>query len=82
MFNRAISSMSAHVRWIQSSAHNIANIDTENFKAGRTVIEIGPEAVVEPTAQSTDLAREMGEQIVLSNGFEVQTRVFRDALKI
>jgi flagellar hook protein FlgE len=77
MIASAINSMRAHTIWMQSSANNVANINTGHFGAGRTVIENGPKAVVEQTGKATDLGKEMTDQVVLSDGFEAQVAAIR-----
>jgi len=72
-----VNSMQAHQAWMNQSANNVANINTEPFDAKRTVIEEGPVAVSEPTGKPTDLAKEMTDQITISGGFEAQASVIK-----
>jgi flagellar hook protein FlgE len=72
-----VNSMIAHQTWMDQSANNVANINTEAFEANRTVLEEGPMPVSESTGEATDLAKEMTDQIVASDGFEVQASVIK-----
>jgi len=71
-FDSSIRSMQAHTTWMQNSAHNVANLNTQNFDAKNTRIESDTRAVTQPSGQATRLAKEMADQIVLSDGFEAQ----------
>ncbi|WOE72376.1 flagellar basal body rod C-terminal domain-containing protein [Hydrogenimonas thermophila] len=72
-----VNSMLAYQSWMNQSANNVANINTELFDANRTVIEEGPVPVSESTGKPTDLAKEMTDQIVVADGFEAQASVIK-----
>jgi len=72
-----INSMQAHQAWMNQSANNVANVNTDSFDANRTVIKEGPIPVSESTTEATDLTKEMTDQIVAADGFEVQASVIK-----
>ena len=72
-----VNSMQAHQAWMNQSANNVANVNTESFEANRTVIEEGPVPVSKSTGKATDLAKEMTDQVALSGGFEAQASVIK-----
>ncbi|WP_457596866.1 flagellar basal body rod C-terminal domain-containing protein [Hydrogenimonas sp.] len=67
-----INAMGAHTAWMNRNVHNIANVNTQNFDAGHTVIDAGPRAVTASTGRPTDLAKELPDQIVVEKGFSAQ----------
>ena len=72
-----INSMQAHQAWMNQSANNIANVNTESFDAKRTVIEEGLVPVSKSTGEATNLTKEMTDQIVAADGFEVQVSAIK-----
>ena len=72
MISTNLDAMAAHTAWMNANANNVANVNTENYDASRTVLDAGPTAVGKPTGQATNLSREIPEQIVISGGFSAQ----------
>ena len=73
--NNSMSSIYAHQDLLNSSAHNIANINTENFERSDTRIVEGANETVEATSvkiendennpySNTDLVKEFTDQIL------------------
>lgn len=59
--------------WMNTSAHNVANINTENYNASQTTINNDNGSVVSqtrPTQSRTDLAKEFTDQIAVEKSFE------------
>lgn len=72
------SAMLAHADFLASSAHNLANINTDVFDAKRTTldnsIQGSVKAVSASTNENTKLDQEMTDQIFIENGFDAQVR--------
>ncbi|NLC27353.1 MAG: flagellar biosynthesis protein FlgE [Campylobacteraceae bacterium] len=70
------SAMRAHADFLASSSHNVANANTNQYDAKRTVLENSLQgsvkAVHSSTSEGTKLAREMTDQISIENGFDAQ----------
>jgi flagellar hook-associated protein FlgK len=45
MISTNLNAMSAHTAWMNANANNVANVNTENYDASRTVLKAGPTAV-------------------------------------
>jgi len=60
-------SMMAHTEWMGNNANNVANVNADGFNSTQTTIQNPSEgsvqAVATTTESSTDLARELTEQI-------------------
>ncbi len=60
-------SMMAHQNWMSNNANNVANVNTEGFNSTQTTIQNPSEgsvqAVSSSTETSTNLARELTEEI-------------------
>ncbi len=54
------------------NANNIANVNTQNFKADDAKIENNLEVKVRKTDKSVDLTKEITDQIVIEDGFKAQ----------
>ncbi len=67
-----IDALISHSRWMDDNAHNVANVNTRDFKALETTIDAGPTAVVKQTDGAVDLSREIPEQVVIQGGFAAQ----------
>jgi len=66
-------SMTAVSNWMNNSAQNIANVNTEEYKATQTTISNQDTAVVAQSSKSTngtDLATEFTDQIAIEKSFE------------
>jgi len=72
------SSMQAHAAFMASSAHNVANVNTNPFIANRTTmnnnVQGNVQAVQSPTNGPTQISRELTDQISVENGFDAQIR--------
>ncbi|MFW9618367.1 MAG: flagellar basal body rod C-terminal domain-containing protein [Sulfurospirillum sp.] len=69
--------MTAMSNWMNNSANNVANVNTEKYNATQTTIENQGNTVVaqsSKTEQGTDLATEMTDQIALETAFEANTK--------
>lgn len=69
--------MMAMSNWMGNSAHNVANVNTDEFKATQTTITNQNDSVVAQSSQtenSTDLATEFTDQIALEGAFEANTK--------
>lgn len=65
--------MMALGNWMNTSAHNVANVNTENYNASQTTISNNNDAVVAQTRQTqnrTDLTKEFTDQITVEKSFE------------
>ena len=72
-----VNAMMAMSNWMGNNAHNVANVNTEEFKATQTTITNQNDAVVAQSVQtqnSTDLATEFTDQISLERAFEANTK--------
>jgi len=72
-----ISSISSHQTMLNTSAHNVANVNTDGFKPSSTVITNNGESTntrlsddTGSTTSQTDLAIEFTNQIVAQNAVE------------
>lgn len=77
-----VSGIRAAATHLSVSAHNIANVNTDGFKAYRAVsreqpIGQGVRVFVEGTEHATDLAEEMVEQVLALRYAQANRRVFR-----
>jgi len=66
-------SMTAMSNWMNNSAQNVANVNTEEYKATQTTISNQDTAVVAQSSKSTngtDLATEFTDQIAIEKSFE------------
>lgn len=69
--------MTAMSNWMNNSANNVANVNTEKYAATQTTITNQNNSVVaqsNPTENTTDLAREFTDQIALETSFEANTK--------
>lgn len=74
-------SMSAYTDWLASSSNNVANVNTQDYKATQTTLNSNTANAVEANFSKTDsgtqLATEMTDQITLERGFEANTKVIQ-----
>jgi len=73
----AMMSMSS---WMNSSANNVANVNTEGYSASRTTMNNENNAVVAQTRQTqngTDLAKEFTDQITIDKSFEANAQTIK-----
>lgn len=73
----SISSMS---NWMNSSANNVANLNTQDYNATRTTMSNSGNAVVANSAKTgnpTDLAKEVTDQIVIEKSVDVNAQAIK-----
>jgi len=74
-------SMMAHQDWMNTNAHNVANVNTQDFQATATTlqnpVEGSVQAVSSTTDFKTDLANEFTDQIVIEHGFDANAQVIK-----
>ncbi len=75
MISSNISSINAHQNWLNNSAHNTANVNTEDFTPNNTTINGASENSVvansSPASQTqTDIANELTNQINIERATE------------
>lgn len=74
-------SMMAHSNWMASNSNNVANVNSKNFKATDTTLQSQAEGDVQATFSkseaSTDLTKEITEQIPIEEGFEAQVAAIK-----
>lgn len=66
-------SMTAMSNWMNNSANNVANVNTDGYNATQTTITDQGNAVVAQSSKSkngTDLATEFTDQIAIDKSFE------------
>lgn len=79
----AASGLAAQSARIQVSAHNVANVNSQDFTPQRVTLAEGPggvRAIVEPApdpAAGVDLATEMVDQLSASRAYEANLAVLR-----
>jgi len=72
--------MMSMTNWMNTSANNVANVNTEGFNASRTTISNEGNAVVaqrSKTANATDLSKEFTDQIALEKSFEANAQTIK-----
>jgi flagellar hook protein FlgE len=65
-------SMMAHQTLMDINANNVANVNTQDFKASEAHIENNLEVSENTTNSGTDLTKELTDQIVIEDGFKAQ----------
>ena len=73
----SISSMS---NWMNSSANNVANLNTQDYNATRTTMSNSGNAIVAnsiKTGNPTDLAKEITDQIVIEKSLDVNAQAIK-----
>ena len=73
----SISSMS---NWMNSSANNVANLNTQDYNATRTTMSNSGNAVVAnsiKTGNPTDLAKEVTDQIVIEKSVDANAQAIK-----
>lgn len=73
----SISSMS---NWMNSSANNVANLNTQDYSATRTTMSNSGNAVVansSKTGNPTDLAKEVTDQIIIEKSVDVNAQAIK-----
>jgi len=81
-----VNSMNAHTNWLNSNANNIANVNTKDNNATRTVLENNTqgsvEAVNSKTNKETNLSKELTNQIPIEKGFDAQVKAVKTQEKM
>ena len=76
-----VSSMIAHQDWMSNNAHNVANVNTDGFNSTSTTIQNPSEgnvqAVSSTNESSTDLARELTEQIPIEKAYGANAQAIK-----
>jgi len=88
MFSSNISSMNAHTGWMNNTAHNVANVNSDKFAPLGSVIS--EDAKENPTLNTktskndqvdgrsaTDLTKEMTDMVASSKGFAANAPVIK-----
>ena len=73
----AMTSMS---NWMNTRAHNVANVNTEGFNASSTTMNNQNNTVVAQTRQTqnpTDLSKEFTDQITIDKSFEANAQAIK-----
>ena len=74
-------SMIAHQDWMNNNANNIANVNTDGFNSTATTLQNpndgNVQAVSSKTDGSTDLSREITEQIPIEKGFAANAQAVK-----
>lgn len=71
MFGPNLSSIRAHIGWMERNAVNVANVSTQDYNAVQTTLEGGGggvRAVTSRTGQESDLTTQMTDQLVIAAG--------------
>lgn len=66
--------------WMNNSAHNVANVNTQDFSASRTAMSKSGDAITAQTSQldkQTSLAKEMTDQIEIEKTFEANAKAIK-----
>jgi flagellar hook protein FlgE len=75
------SSMTAYTNWMSNNSNNVANINTEGFKATSTTMQNtaggNVQAVASASNSSTDLARESTDQIAITTGVDAIAKAIK-----
>jgi len=72
--------MMSMTNWMNTSANNVANVNTEGFGASRTTINNEGNSVVaqsSKTQKETDLSKEFTDQIALEKAFEANAQTIK-----
>ncbi len=72
MINVNINSLLAHQRLMDVNANNVANVNTEGFKAVDAHIIDKLDISTHTSKYGTNLNKELTDQIVIENGFKAQ----------
>ena len=78
----SISSMS---NWMNSSANNVANLNTQDYSATRTTMSNSGTAVLAnstKTGKPTDLAKEVTDQIVIEKSVDANAQAIKSQDKM
>jgi len=72
--------MMSMTNWMNTSANNVANVNTEGFNASRTTINNEGNSVVaqsSKTQKETDLSKEFTDQIALEKASEANAQTIK-----
>lgn len=67
-------------QWMNNSAHNVANVNTEGYNASRTTLNNQDNSVVAQARQTqsqTDLAKEFTDQIAIDKSFDANAQAIK-----
>jgi len=80
-----INSIQAHTNFLANNANNVANVNTNDFKATETTLDNENGEVVAQSRQTnhrTDLAKEVTDQISITNGIDANAQAIKTQNKI
>jgi len=72
--------MMSMTNWMNTSANNVANVNTEGFNASRTTISNEGNSVVaqsSKTQNTTDLSKEFTDQIAIERSFDANAQAIK-----
>ncbi|WP_456479422.1 flagellar basal body protein [Nautilia sp.] len=72
MINTNVNALQAHQSLMDINANNVANVNTEDFKATDAEIVDKLEISADIADSGMDLTKELTDQIVIGNGFKAQ----------
>ena len=75
-----LSSMRAYEDWLSNNSNNIANMNTQDYKATDTTLTNRGGSVTAHTTQSAhgvDLTKEITDQIVIKGGFQADVAAIK-----
>ncbi len=67
-------SMMAHQSMMNTSAHNVANVNTQDYNAKQSSIGNELQVNTTETKMPTNLSKEMPEQVNVTAGFDAQAK--------
>jgi flagellar hook protein FlgE len=74
-------SMQAHSNWLNSTANNVANINSDNYSPSSTTLQSGegnqPVAVSAKGGDSVQLSKEATDMIASQDGFSAQVAALK-----
>ena len=74
-------SIHAHASWMANSAHNVANVNSQDFKASDTQLENDKSNSVQAhkikSENNTNLEKEFTNQINIQKGVEANTKAIK-----
>ncbi|MDX1808071.1 MAG: flagellar basal body rod C-terminal domain-containing protein [Sulfurospirillaceae bacterium] len=75
-----VSSMNAYNDWLSNNSNNIANVNTQDYKATNTNItniKGDVNAVSTKSSSGTDLTKELTDQISITTGFKADLKAVK-----
>ncbi|WP_331775871.1 flagellar basal body rod C-terminal domain-containing protein [Sulfurospirillum sp. 1612] len=75
-----LSSMRTYEDWLSNNSNNIANVNTQDYKAIETTLKNSADSVTAHASNGdngVDLAKEITDQIVIKNGFQANVSAIK-----